>query len=433
MALLCTAMAMFMVVMMRQAAIDHGFEQLLARAVTMGSQARLQIPDLAKRAPDQTIQIVDPAGVVATATPDMAGRPLMSQVHPDVDAFAVTHTCDGQVFPGRCRIVLVYPFHRHDGVWELLMAAPGVPWYVNSELLVPLVAGWALLVGVTAAGSYRIVSKALEPVCDISGNLARITASDLGHRVPAPRYRDELRDLVETVNRTLDRTQSAVQQQLDFASDASHDLRSPLTAMRTQIEEALMDPHHADWLRTANALLESVERMQALIGDLLQIARLDTGVTGNREAISLTELVQRELDRQPRKVPVHQHLTPGVNVDGERIGLTRLLNNLLDNAERHAESAITVTLELHPGTAVLLVCDDGEGIAPEQREVIFKRFARLKASRVRDPGGTGLGLPIARQIAQLHGGTLTAEDSPRGARLVMRLPLAPAPRQGGSS
>ncbi|MEV6982743.1 ATP-binding protein [Sphaerisporangium sp. NPDC051017] len=157
------------------------------------------------------------------------------------------------------------------------------------------------------------------------------------------------------------------------------------------------------------------------------LARLDTGVTGNREAISLTELVRHELDRQPRKVTVDQHLASGVTVDGDRIGLTRLLNNLLDNAERHAASAITVTLELHPGTAVLQVCDDGEGIAPEQREVIFKRFARLEASRARDPGGTGLGLPIARQIAQLHGGTLTAEDSPHGARFVVRLPLAPAP------
>ena len=109
-------------------------------------------------------------------------------------------------------------------------------------------------------------------------------------------------------------------------------------------------------------------------------------------------------------------------VDGERIGLSRLLNNLLDNAERHAESTITVTLTLDSGTAVLEVQDDGEGISPDQRDIVFQRFTRLEASRRKDAGGTGLGLPIARQIAESHGGTLTIEDSARGARFVLRIP-----------
>ncbi|GLW98186.1 ATP-binding protein [Microtetraspora sp. NBRC 16547] len=134
-----------------------------------------------------------------------------------------------------------------------------------------------------------------------------------------------------------------------------------------------------------------------------------------------------ELDRRPRRVAVLRHLAPGVVINGERIGLTRLLNNLLDNAERHADTTITVTLTLQAGTAVLEVCDDGEGVAPDQREIVFQRFARLEASRQRDAGGTGLGLPIARQIAETHGGTLTLEDSPRGARFVLRVPAQTAP------
>ncbi|WP_424534298.1 sensor histidine kinase [Sphaerisporangium viridialbum] len=261
----------------------------------------------------------------------------------------------------------------------------------------------------------------------ISGKLAKITASDLGHRVPVPKYQDELRDLAETANRTLDRAQSAVEQQLRFASDASHDLRSPLTAMRTQIEEALMYPEETDWPKTATSLLDSVERLEDLVTDLLQIARLDAGISGRHDVISLTDLVRCELDRRPRRAAVLRHLTPGVIVDGERIGLTRLLNNLLDNAERHADSAITVTLTLEAGTAVLEMCDDGEGVAPDQREVIFQRFTRLEASRRKDAGGTGLGLPIARQIAEAHGGTLTIEDSPRGARFMLRIPGRAAP------
>ncbi|MGI5291971.1 sensor histidine kinase [Nonomuraea polychroma] len=422
MALLCSVLAVFIVLVARHAAIDHRTEQLFELAVEMGIQARREIPDLTEGSPVRAVQVFNPAGAMAAATPEMADKPPMTNLSPDPDAFATARTCDAPAFPGRCMIVLAYPFHRSDGVWEIDMAVPDVPWYVGPELLVPLGAGWLLLVGATAAGSYRIVGKTLEPVGVITGNLARITASDLDHRVPVPRYRDELRDLAETANRTLDRAQSAVEVQLRFAREASHDLRSPLTAMRTHIEEALMDPRQADWPQVARAVLGSVERMQALVGDLLQVARLDAGVTGRRELLDLSELVRRELDQRPAKVYLRHRLMDGVIVEGDRLDLARLLNNLLDNAERHAESVITVLLMLEDGDAVLEVSDDGEGIPPEQREMIFERFARLEASRVRDAGGTGLGLPICRQIAQAHNGTLTLEDSPRGARFVLRLP-----------
>ncbi|MFI7637921.1 sensor histidine kinase [Nonomuraea sp. NPDC049400] len=422
MALLCSALAVFIVLVARQAAIDHRTEQLFALAVEMGIQARQQIPDLTQGSPVRAVQVFNPAGDMAAATPEMADKPPMTNLRPDPDAFASARTCDTQAFPGRCMIVLAYPFHRSDGVWQIDMAVPDVPWYVGPELLIPLAVGWLLLVAATAAGSYRIVGKTLEPVGVIAGNLAQITASDLDHRVPVPRYRDELRDLAETANRTLDRAQSAVEQQLRFASEASHDLRSPLTAIRIHIEEALMDPRQANWPQVANAVLESVERMQHLVCDLLQAARLDAGVTGRRERLDLTELVRRELDQRPARVYLRRRLAAGVIVEGDRLDLARLLNNLLDNAERHAESIITVLLTLEDGEAVLEVSDDGEGVPPEQREMIFQRFARLEASRVKDAGGTGLGLPIARQIAHAHNGTLTLEDSPRGARFAFRLP-----------
>jgi signal transduction histidine kinase len=134
--------------------------------------------------------------------------------------------------------------------------------------------------------------------------------------------------------------------------------------------------------------------------------------------------VTRELDRRPRKTAVDRRLTPGVEVRGDDSSLTRLLTNLLDNAERHAESTVTVSLHCEAGAAVLEVADDGQGIAPAQRETVFRRFTRLEASRRRDTGGTGLGLPIARQIAETHGGTLSLRDSDRGARFALRLPLS---------
>ncbi|WP_063910191.1 HAMP domain-containing sensor histidine kinase [Herbidospora yilanensis] len=427
MALLCTAMAAFIVVMVRQTAIDHRTEQLFASAVNIGAQLRRQVPDLSERNPGQPVQVFDPHGTMVAATPTVADNPPMTRLHPDPDAYATTTTCDTRVFPGGCMIVLAYPVHREDGVWQLNVAAPALPWYVGPQLIIPIAVTWILLPAAAAVGSYRIVGKTLQPVSAITATLAKITSSDLRHRVPVPKYHDELRDLAETANRTLDRTQSAVEKQLRFASDASHDLRSPLTAIQTRLEEAMMDPQEADWAQTGEALLDSVDRMQALIGDLLQVARLDAGVCRRREPIDLADLVTGELNHRQAKTEVCACLAPGVTVEGSRIELARLLNNLLDNAERHATSTVTLTLTRNDDEAVLEVADDGEGIAPEQREAVFQRFTRLEASRTRDPGGTGLGLPIARQLAQSHGGALTVEDGDRGARFVLRLPASPPP------
>jgi signal transduction histidine kinase len=122
-------------------------------------------------------------------------------------------------------------------------------------------------------------------------------------------------------------------------------------------------------------------------------------------------------------VEIVKDLQQDVIIDGDVLPLTRLLVNLLDNAERHATSQITVSVRSDGRTATLEVLDDGAGIAPEHREMVFNRFTRLDTSRDRDAGGTGLGLAIAREIAQAHQGTLTIDNSERGARFLLRLPV----------
>jgi signal transduction histidine kinase len=212
-----------------------------------------------------------------------------------------------------------------------------------------------------------------------------------------------------------------MEQQRRFASDASHDLRSPITAMRAELEEALLASDEADWHETGGKLLTSLDRLQNIVTDLLTLAKLDAGAPARFEKLDLAEVVAGETGR-PRSKKIVTTLQTGVIVTGDRLRLARLLTNLLDNAERHAENTVAVTLR-RDGAAVLEVRDDGAGIAPEQREVVFRRFARLDASRTRDAGGTGLGLPIAREIARNHGGTLTIEDSDTGARFVLRIPV----------
>ncbi|GIH90636.1 sensor histidine kinase [Planobispora siamensis] len=299
-----------------------------------------------------------------------------------------------------------------------------VPWYVHPGLFGFFAGTCVLTAALAGAGAYRTVTGALIPVNSITSELAEITATDIGRRVPVPRARDEIRELAETINQTLNRLEEAVEKQRRFAADASHDLRSPLTAMRTQVEEALHYPEGVDWEAKAHAMLASLDRLQAIVADLLMLARLDAGTPAAKELIDLGELARGELDRRGRRVKVVREVEPDVLVVGDPLRLARLLTNLVDNAERHAVSAVTVSVREHDGTAVLEVLDDGAGIDPAQREAVFRRFVRLDAARARDAGGTGLGLPIAREIAEAHGGSLVVEDSPRGARFVLRLPVA---------
>ncbi|MFB9723731.1 sensor histidine kinase [Planobispora longispora] len=299
-----------------------------------------------------------------------------------------------------------------------------IPWYVHPGLFAFLVGTSALGVAFSGISAYRTVTGALGPVNSITSELAEITSTDLGRRVPVPDAHDEIRELAQTINQALDRLEKAVERQRRFASDASHDLRSPLTAMRAQVEEALHYPEDVDWGPKAQAMLASLDRLQAIVADLLTLAKLDAAAPSARERIDLGRMVADELDRRERRVEVVRRLEPSVTVAGDPLQLARLLTNLMDNAERHATSAIMVTVSAHEGKAVLEVLDDGAGIAPAQREVVFARFTRLDAARARDAGGTGLGLPIAREIAQTHGGSLVVEDSSRGARFVLRIPLA---------
>ncbi|WP_223166423.1 sensor histidine kinase [Nonomuraea sp. SYSU D8015] len=374
------------------------------------------------------IQVVDAAGRPVAWTPSLAGKPRQTAAlsHPE-RANTVAELCDLPAFPGRCQIVVALRAYQPDGTWVIYAFAPAVPWYVSPQVIAFEICVTAGLVALTWFGVSRVVARTLAPVSSITTRLAEITTGGGGMRVPVPETDDEIRALAETANQTLERLETAMrkqeaamEQQRRFTGDASHDLRSPITAMRAQVEEALLHPEETDWRETGAEVLASLDRLQAIVDDLLTLTKLDAGAPSPREPVDLRELVVTETAR-PRAKRVVTILHEGVVVMGDRLQLARLLTNLLDNAERHAETRIVVTVRQQDGTAVLEVLDDGAGIAPDQREIVFQRFTRLDDSRNRDAGGTGLGLPIAREIAMAHGGTLTIEDSDAGARFVLRI------------
>ncbi|WP_371784332.1 sensor histidine kinase [Streptosporangium subroseum] len=383
-----------------------------------------RLPAVLPRGEAEAIQVLNAAGQVVASTPNLAGAPRVTSFTPsDSKTREDRKICGIPQLHGRCMNVVALRSYQPDGKWIVYSIGSPVPWYVHPGLFAFIVGACLLTVLMSGFCSYRTVTGALVPVNAIRKELEEITSTDIGRRVPVPPARDEIRLLAETINQTLDRLENAAEQQRRFASDASHDLRSPLTAMRAQVEEALHYPDDVDWKIKANAMIFSLDRLQAIVSDLLMLARLDSGVTAARERIDLGELVSEELDRRKRCVEVTRKLEPGVVVIGDRLRLARLLTNLADNAERHAASRITVSVTEQNDMAVLEVVDDGAGIAPEQREVVFRRFTRLDAARNKDAGGTGLGLPIAREIAEAHGGSLKAADSAQGARFVLRIPL----------
>ncbi len=279
--------------------------------------------------------------------------------------------------------------------------------------------GLPLLLVVVAGVTWLVTRRALRPVEGIRGEMAAITAStDLSRRVPVPSSKDEIGRLARTTNETLAALESAVERQRRFVADASHELRSPIASLRTQLEVGVAHPELLD----VPGAVEDTVRLQRLAADLLLLARLDAGERPGEARVDLAAMVREESSqRVADRVPVRTGELASVEVAGSRGQLGRVLGNLLDNAQRHAVASVRVAVVREGEWAVLRVEDDGPGVPESERERIFERFVRLDDARARDDGGAGLGLAIARDVAVRHGGSLAVRT---GSVFELRLPVA---------
>lgn len=428
---LCTLMAIILLNAVHRYATSALASETRADGgrVAVTVETRGQVPGPLAQQPQRNIQVVDHKGQVVESTPALRGKPRMATFTADRQNTTQAMVCDGVFGKGNCSIVVAQSAHHPQGYWTVYSSSPAIPWYVDSGLAA-LVGGSALVLitSITYLGN-RIVTTALRPVNAIREELDEINASNLARRVPVPTRHDEIRDLADSINHTLTRLDAAMTQQRQFASDASHDLRSPITAIHAELEDALLAPQDTTVSSLSSTIMNSVKRLEAIVCDLLTITKLDAGAPAVNVPIDVSTLVEEECRVRPQGTKKFLcHLERGIQVCADRQRLGRLLTNLLDNADRHADSAITITVRHEPdpdhpaGIAVLEVQDDGPGIEPSKREFVFQRFARLDEARNKDAGGSGLGLSIARQIAECAGGTLRIEDSDRGARFVLRLP-----------
>jgi len=298
-----------------------------------------------------------------------------------------------------------------------------------SELSRLLWVGIPVLVVLVGGLAWVLVGRALKPVDSMRREVDEISHSTLHHRVAEPSSGDEVARLAHTMNAMLDRLEGAAGRQRQFVSDASHELKSPLTTIRAKVEVANLHPAAADWSEVGETVLSEVDRLDDMVGDLLQLARLDEtgGALAARGDVDLDELVTAEATRlRALDVVVDDSGVSAARVQGDRAALSRLVRNLIDNAARHARSKVAVSVAIEGGDAVVRVDDDGAGVAVGDRERVFDRFTRLDEGRARGAGGAGLGLALVRAVAAAHGGVVRVLDAPLGgARFETRLPTSP--------
>jgi len=291
-----------------------------------------------------------------------------------------------------------------------------------------------LLVILASLLGYWLSGRALAPVNRIIQGAERVGIRNLSRRLEVPRARDELRRLTEHLNAMLDRIEASVKRITQFTADASHDLRTPLALIRTNAELALRRPRSESEYREAlGRILAASEETTELIEQLLMLARADANVAQLKlEPTRLSPVLQRvgqkaRLLAPGKGITFSEHIVPfSHSIPANETALERLFMSVLDNAVKYtpASGRVALDLRLQDGQAVIEVQDTGIGIAQKDLPHVFERFYRADQARSRETRGSGLGLSIAKWIAETHGGAIELQSQPGvGTKVTIRLPL----------
>jgi signal transduction histidine kinase len=387
-------------------------------------------------------QVVDAKGRVLATTASLLGTTPISRLHPGEEGIKIdtipslSEGGPGETDPEGPYLLLAESVPASPSA--VAVTGPQVTVYVASSLRpvvratalvgLSLVIGLPVLVLLVGTLVWIFGGRALRPVEAIRAEVADISGHDLHRRVPVPATADEVARLAQTMNGMLDRLEASADAQRRFVADASHELRSPLAVLQATLEVALAHPENSTWPAVASDALDEARRLQRLVEDLLMLAR--TEAVPNRadwQSVDLDDLVLAEARRRRATgdgTRFDLSRLSGGRVQGDAGQLSRVVHNLMDNAQRHAATTVTVECSSANGHVLVAVADDGPGISPTERERIFERFARVDEARTEDDGGSGLGLAIAKEIVDAHDGTIVVADSPIGARFEVRLPAA---------
>ncbi len=380
--------------------------QLRARELTQGLHAH---------DPEVFYQVVDARGKVVTASSEWE-----NEVMP---AGPVDEPFSAQIQGLPMRVLIVpYKTGRLKVAESLHLAHEGLSRSVGGLLLTSLAC-----LALVLASTWLVLNQGLQPLRRVN-QVARdiLDTNDFSRRlqvqVPA---RDVVSSVARQVNRLLARVDGLLESQKRLLADTSHELRNPLMVVRTDVELLARDLAPDMRAEVAAEILAEVDRMTRLVENLLALSWADQNLSLRREPVRLDVLAQELVDRSRRAHPdrVLEFVGERVCVVGDRERLLQMAANLVDNALIYTDGRVWVRVRQEEGMAVLEVRDEGPGIPPEDHVRVFERFVRLDVTRSRALGGSGLGLPIVKVMAEAHGGRVELESDGPGALFRFRVPL----------
>ena len=377
------------------------------------------------------VQVLNGAGQVVAITPGLAQTTRLDVIEaPPIDS-QTTATVDGNSIggiPGQSYRMVARTVASVIGPLTIyavtsLDSAQRAERDLRNWLIIVV----PLLVALAAFLISRVVSRALAPVDAMRSEVDRIEAANLSGRVQAGSSDDEIANLGLTLNRMLDRLEQESNRQRLFAAAASHELRSPLSAIRTELEVGLAYPDRTEWAKVAEDSLIEVARLEELTRDLRMLTRSRSMQASAALPVELADVVAAEvaLRRPDNGVRYSTQLTPA-RIAADPDAVVRVVRNLFDNAERHASGEIRVVVSSDAGGITLAVANDGPAIPEDERERIFEPFMRLDEARSLDIGGSGLGLAIARSIMAALGGSIVTIAVEHGVEFRASFPLPAA-------
>lgn len=405
---------------------------------TVGSVLREELDrshDLARAAAETRKSVDIPSRTVAVL--DASGRPLAAHWHGFRPA-ALPHFV-GPIWVGSVRLgrqvwrVHVTRIVSDDGAYQLVSAGSLDEIARARRLLArALLVSTPIALLVAAAFCWWTAGQALVPLTMMASQAAAITAPSIDGRLGTAAARDEIGQLAQAFNRLLDRLCIALRTQRQFMADASHELRTPISVARTAAEVTLAAPRdEAGYREALDIVRDQTVRLGRMVDDMLVLARADAeGYRLSRRCVYVDELATECVDglnivASQRGICLECRADAEIPASVDDHLIRQLVTNLVDNALKHTPAGghVVVDATVSGRTAILAVSDSGCGITGAERERVFQRFVRLNPARDND-AGAGLGLPIARWIAELHGGTLTLTDSPLGGcRFIAQLPV----------
>ncbi len=385
-------------------------------------------------------QVLDASGTVIASSPSIEGQSalfkiaLPSGVSREFTVPALTSTDENRGEGGADTGVpfLISAIGAQSGrgpVTVVVAASLNSIDQLLSALILPLALGVPLALLVAGVTVWLLTGLALKPVESIRIEAETISGTQLHRRLPVPPAHDEVGRLAETMNTMLDRIESSALAQRRFVADASHELKSPVAAIRTMLDVARANRDATDIEVLLDDLICEDARLEHLVADLLDLARADEdALLGTVSDVDLDDIARTEAAavRAAAGIEVDLSAVAASRLAGDPDRLRQLARNLLDNASRHAKSSVWVAVHVDDSGATMLVSDDGPGIAEADRERVFERFVRLDNGRGRSDGGTGLGLAVVRAIAKAHGGGVKIVTSLHGgATFEVHLPIEP--------